>query len=405
MKMEMNSRTLKRKRAETYEEIQPLINLCKLGKLFEVQKWIAEGRPIDPPLVTKNRRKSPLKLAMELGFHSLVQILLEGGAHLEDQQQELLALALEDRRLDLIELLVEFGADTNSFPMVLVLGKGDRKIIDFFIAQGGDLETENPLAAALCEHIYPILGVYKQYESQFPGLKEQANIALRHSCREGKLKWVSLMLWAGTDPYAKGPSSPDEDPDPESDCCALELAAIYDHPEIFKLKPIRTSLSVSNAEDFFHWACRSAKADLLIDLLEKGFKPGELPDRGSSLIQGLLERLYINFDYRFYSERPKWNIDGSDCRERIKMIHLLARNGAKWLPGEKEHFDQVRYSLRRLNPDYLLEFIWIMGGYQACSREVIKELIGTPNMKKLISGKREVVERLLKGLGEEKKLN
>jgi hypothetical protein len=184
----MNTRILKRERAETYEEIQPLINLCKLGKLFEVQRWIAEGRPVDPPLVSKNRKKSPLKLAMELGFHSLVQVLLEGGAQIEDQQKELLALALEDRRLDLIELLVEFGADANSVPMVIVLGKGDRKIIDFFIAQGGDLETENPLAAALCEHIYPILGVYKQYESQFPGLKEQANIALRHSCREGKFE-------------------------------------------------------------------------------------------------------------------------------------------------------------------------------------------------------------------------
>jgi hypothetical protein len=44
--------------------------------------------------------------------------------------------------------------------------------------------------------------------------------------------------------------------------------------------------------------------------------------------------------------------------------------------------------------DYLLEFISIMGGYQACSREVIRYLIGTPNMKKLISGKREIVERL-----------
>jgi hypothetical protein len=48
----------------------------------------------------------------------------------------------------------------------------------------------------------------------------------------------------------------------------------------------------------------------------------------------------------------------------------------------------------------MLEFIWIMGGYQACSRKMIKDLIGTPNMKKPISGKREVMERLLKGLGE-----
>ena len=119
----------------------------------------------------------------------------------------------------------------------------------------------------------PVLGVLKQYEERFPSLKEQANIALRHSCQEGNLKWVSLMLWAGADPYAKGPSSPDEAPDPEEDCCALELAAIFGHLEIFKLKPIRLTLTPSRQQDLLRWACEADKADLLIDLLTKGFDP------------------------------------------------------------------------------------------------------------------------------------
>lgn len=76
------------------------------------------------------------------------------------------------------------------------------------------------------------------------------------------------------------------------------------------------------------------------------------------------------------------------------MIHLLARYGAKWQPSD-EHLAQARYSLRKMKSDYLLEFIWIMGGYQACSRETIEQLIKTPNIKKLISEKREMVERLL----------
>jgi hypothetical protein len=145
MRLGMNFRILKRKRAETYEEIQPLINLCKLGKLFEVKKWIAEGRPVDPPLVSKNRKKSPLKLAMELGFHSLVEVLLQGGAQIDEQGQPLLELALEKRRLDIIELFVQFGADPKSLSMGWVLGSGDKKIIDYFIEQGGDVDTGNPL--------------------------------------------------------------------------------------------------------------------------------------------------------------------------------------------------------------------------------------------------------------------
>jgi hypothetical protein len=387
-----------RKRAETYQEIQPLLDLCKAGKLFDVQKWIAEGNPIDPPLGVKSSKNTPLWTAIELGFHSLVEVLLEGGAQIEEPQNSLLCHALEKRRLDLIELLVKYGSDAKSVPMELVMGKGDRRIIDFFIEQGGDLETGNPLAQALCDHIYPVLGVFKQYEERFPSLKEQVNIALRHSCQEGNLKWVSLMLWAGADPYAKGPSSPGEEPDPEEDCCALELGAIFGHLEIFKLKPIRLTLTPSRRYDLFRWACQADKADLLIDFLTKSFDPKTLPDSGSSLIQVLLTRLCLAYDISLYD--PNWrrdkNIDCNSSRERIKMIHLLARNGAKWQPKDNEDFNRVRYSLRKMDPDYILEFIWIMGGYQACSREAIEQLIGTSSIKKLISEKRDVVEKLLR---------
>jgi len=37
------------KHAETYEEISPLIDLCKEGKVFEVQAWIAAGKPLELP--------------------------------------------------------------------------------------------------------------------------------------------------------------------------------------------------------------------------------------------------------------------------------------------------------------------------------------------------------------------
>ena len=36
-----------------------------------------------------------------------------------------------------------------------------------------------------------------------PAVREQANIALRYHCKEGNVKWIALMLWAGADPYAK----------------------------------------------------------------------------------------------------------------------------------------------------------------------------------------------------------
>jgi len=92
--------------------------------------------------------------------------------------------------------------------------------------------------SALCWRIRTALGVYKLHKGHFPSFQEQLNIALRHHSKEGNLKWVSLMLWAGDDPLAKGSATPGDDPDPDEDLCALEYAALYGHFDILKLKQI-----------------------------------------------------------------------------------------------------------------------------------------------------------------------
>ena len=79
------------------------------------------------PWYPKTEKIALFWTAIELGFHSLVEVLLEGGAQIEEPQNSLLGLALEKRRLDLIELLVKYGADAKSFPMEWVLGKGIEK--------------------------------------------------------------------------------------------------------------------------------------------------------------------------------------------------------------------------------------------------------------------------------------
>ena len=236
-------------RAKTYDEIKPLLEMCKAGKVFEVQDWIAAGKPVNPPLPEKGtRRKRPLEVAIDRGIHSLVQVLLEAGADLDDPGYNALQHAVFERRLDLIKLLVNHGVDIHSVGMILIFESWEPKIMEYFIEQGADVETESPLATALCWKIRTALGVFKRHKHRYPSFQEQVNIALRHHCREGNLKWVSLMLWAGADPYTKGLESPDEEHDPDGDISALEYAALRGNLDIFKLKQIklvsRQSLSV-----------------------------------------------------------------------------------------------------------------------------------------------------------------
>src|SRR5690348_2062657 len=94
------------RRAADRAAIEPLIQLCKAGRVFDVQKWIAAGKPVNaPPHPGKGRRQvTPLEIAIEKGFHSLIQVLLEGGAIQEPAGWgSPMYRVLQMRRLDLIQ--------------------------------------------------------------------------------------------------------------------------------------------------------------------------------------------------------------------------------------------------------------------------------------------------------------
>ncbi len=386
------------KRAETYDEIQPLIELCKTGKLFEVQAWIASGKPVNPPPppAKKARKKCPLQVAVEKGFHSLVQILLEAGAIIQDGSFNAFEKALNDKRLDILKLMVAHGADINSVEMIYVFDAWDPKIIEYFIEQGADVETGYPLAEALCWKVRTALGVFKRHKNRFPSFQDQLNMALRHHCKEGNLKWVSLLLWAGADPYAKGTLSPNEEPDPDGeDLNALEFAALYEHTDIFKLKQIKIEPKSPDTRQLMAEACRSGNSDMLRELLQKGFNPVDQEDGGSSLITSIIQGMGYAYDVDIYREIQRKDIDTSETREKIKMVHILAEKGVKWMPNDRSEIAEARRSFLRLKSDYIVEFIWIMSKYSACNRKDIEELIRTSAIKSLISDHTKRVKELL----------
>jgi len=373
------------RQAQKYEEIEPLLKLCKAGRLFDVQNWIAEGKPINPSseIDKKRGKKSPLQVSMDTGFHSLVEQLLKSGASLEEPGYCPLQHALRKRRFDLIELLVNHGKNIHSVDMNMVFETWDPQIIEYLIEKGGDLKNGNPLAEALCNRIRTALGVFKRYEHKFPFLKEQVDIALRYHCKEGNLKWVSLMLWAGGNPYLKGPDSPYYD-DPEEYVSALELAALYGHTDVFKLKNIKLDPSNEIAGDLLRNCCFSDDCHFLKTLLEKGYDPRQMEDKGSSLIQSLIYSMTLDFNPYTYTRNQK-DIDTSRSRRKVEMIHMLVRHGAQWQPENDGTVNDTRRSFLKMKDDYVMEFVWIMSEYQACTRHSVERLMKTPSIRSLIS--------------------
>jgi hypothetical protein len=66
--------------------------------------------------------------------------------------------------------------------MAWVFDEWNPKIIEYFIEQGADVETGQPLASALCWRIRTALGVYKWHKDHFPSFQEQINTNLLNHC-------------------------------------------------------------------------------------------------------------------------------------------------------------------------------------------------------------------------------
>ena len=55
------------------EAAEHLLRLCREGRLFDVQAWVAAGKSLAVPA---HYRQTPLRVALDTGFHSLIEFLL-----------------------------------------------------------------------------------------------------------------------------------------------------------------------------------------------------------------------------------------------------------------------------------------------------------------------------------------
>ena len=365
------------KRFANKEEMAPFLELCWAGKLFEVQEMIRQGSPVNPPLFIpkKPRINGPLECAMHLGFYSLVQVLLEAGANvIEPSTNDPIAFraiyhAVEDRRMDLIELLVKYGADVRDVQWETILHTWRSDIIHYCIEHGADLEDDdNPIAYALQRKIRPALGIYKTYEHQIPDLKRQINIALRYHTRDQNQKWASLLLWAGADPYDVGPEDYNEWIN--YGYSALEIA-LRDNwawmlKQVKKLTPTK-----ENACPLLTTTCRSKNKENVTRLLDAGF----LKAMSQSDISELVGELMLS---GAFAEHESASI--------LVVLDLILKTGAKWDP-DPEQMKQTRRRMINGRSAGFKAVVMLLKKHNAATKEVQRELIRTGAAQRLLYSK------------------
>lgn len=295
-------------------EAKDLIRLCETGRLYEVEAWIRAGRSLTVP---DEIRKTPLRVAISTGFHSLIELLLRN----EESQQvknDALRLALQLDRPALIELAVVHGAEITSVSFLDVLMTGDRAVAASFLERGADPVADYPFARAFHQlRAKTTPGSYLDCRRSRPDLaahlQEQADMALRQFCQEENLKWVSLLMWAGANPRTSGPALDDVDHihDAEWQTTALHEACASGNVEILKrLKPSSTD----DLAGMLERAAFQAHRDILAYLLDLGANPNDRPDGGSSALEACIRHLgWEDFERVRYHYGTLYQTPGTRC--------------------------------------------------------------------------------------------
>jgi hypothetical protein len=149
------------------EELAELYRLCREGRLYEVERWIRAGRPVQIAQgapVKHTRVTSALEIAVRAVNHALVSLLLSNGYDPNSEVGSPLDLALQVRRFDLVSLLLEWGADPHSVDLSVLFDTYNSGLFERFQDLGIDLTTGHALAEALAYHTSnrPLFGFAKR---------------------------------------------------------------------------------------------------------------------------------------------------------------------------------------------------------------------------------------------------
>jgi hypothetical protein len=372
------------------EEGKELARLCRTGRLYDIEKWIAAGKSLDIPV---DRHKALLRMAVETGFHSLIELIAKHETN-QDTKNSALWDAISLKRLDLAEVLIETGAQVTGVPFSEVLLTWDPKIMHFFLERGADPITERPFAVAFGAKVRTAIRTFLDCKRMHPehaeALQEQANIALRHFCSKGDMKWISLMLWLKADPRSMGPSlEKDYTYDPECYTSAFEQAAYAGNVEV--LKKLKPEAGRDNLEALLHSTAVSGRREAIHYLLEIGAKPNDRPNGGSSALESCLWRLSWG---RFNGYGEKKLASKYDASDALECIAELLAHGAVWNPGEPNNVTSLRRTLCECEASVTVALLQLFRKYNACPAERVHKLLGTPRIREHLSPEGSNIARL-----------
>jgi len=356
------------------ESLAQLHRLCREGRLYDVERWIEAGRPLQTKagVSPKSRRPtSALEIALEKESHSLVHLLLCNGYDPNLEPHCPLDLALRARRWDLIDLLLDWGADPQEVDLEDLFGTYNSKLFERFRALGVDMTSGHALAEALAYHTSnkPLFGFAKRHWRTDAKIRAALNSALAYHAGERNEKGVALCLWAGADPHAPARTlrfghSYEEDDDEAEGNAFGGFSAVYEaclHGDV----GILDRLGPDPARDDFDELYGAARNGSVIAALAAYAFPEDVGEVISSHLSHLSW-----LPLRFGGE---W--------QALHALERLFEVGARWESDSREQIAHIRQQLLKTSDRIFIDLMKLFAKDEYCTAEVLKELGRTPAIR------------------------
>jgi hypothetical protein len=314
-------------------------------------------------------------IAIEKGFHSLVEVLLSNGAPPDSRA---LWCAVRWRRREILDLLFTYGADAKSVRFEHVISMSDPHIIRMFVDAGADIVTDYPLATGLIQSPHAFLRLCKELLPSQPELMFQVNMALRHFSHKGSMRGVSLMLWLGANPRAKVPIEPTE----EQDMWETSLFSALYNGQLEIVKKLGLDPANDDIQEAFKWACHSSNVSLMKYVGDLGADPKRVDEQEHTPLDALFWHLSLKFDF------------GSKY-EALQCLQGLVKSGIKWTPVSADEVTKLRSLFYKLALCELFCLVKEMKEQLFCTDEVMIRLLDTAKMRQLVEQRIPALATLL----------
>lgn len=352
--------------ADHGDELRELLELCFAGRVYEVERWIQAGRPLQA-LTYKVPKKpmvvSPLRAAIRRRRTDVVLLLLCNGYRLELEAEfprSVLDEALEDGGLDVVELLLKWGADPTKVQADNVLNTFSSDLIERFWQSGVDFTDDPGFIRYLASTVNkPLYGWLRRNRSTNPRLQAALDVALLEAVTEDEDLPAHLLLWAGAQPHRKVPYDHTLDDfdswQPDELISSAEAAIIYGRQRLFE------RLRVAELPDLVAQVAHAHDCSTLKRLVAV-----RAPSDWSAVILAFIHRMT-------WSRLGAW-----DEQEALRFI---ASSGGRLLNADADEIRGLRRQLLELRAD---DFTWVvkwLRNEKHCERAIFSELTRTAAMQ------------------------